>query len=121
MMMFQQQQQDIQMMNTPGYNPGYPPQQQQQPSAPPPYSQVPPSVPQDQIRENQFRDIVNRYEISLPFSSKLQKLNMFKIVFIFDDSGSMNATLEESPLNKGLIKVLRKRSSLTLNNRFDIV
>ena len=103
--MYQQQQQDIQMMNTPGYNPGYPPQQQQQPTAPPPYSQVPSSVPQDQIRENQFRDIVNRYEISLPFSSKLQKLNMFKIVFIFDDSGSMNATLEESPLNKGLIKV----------------
>ena len=108
----QQQQQDIQMMNTPGYNTGgyppntgYPPQQQQS-TAPPPYSQsMGPQIPQQEMREEKFRAIVNRYEISLPFSSKLQKLNTFKIVFVFDDSGSMNTPLEDSPLNKGLIKV----------------
>lgn len=34
------------------------------------------------------------------FAQRLQQLNGFKIVYIFDDSGSMNATLMDSPLNK---------------------
>ena len=73
-------------------------------SAPPPYTQPAPVAPQS--REERYRTIVNKYEISNMFSAKLQKLNSFKIVFIFDDSGSMNATLQESPLNTGLLKVI---------------
>lgn len=56
-------------------------------------------------REDRFREIINKHEISTFFSSKLQKLSQFKTVFIFDDSGSMNSVLEDSPLNTGLLKV----------------
>ena len=59
-----------------------------------------------QSKDDQLRDIVNRHEISSFFASKLQKLKSFKIVFIFDDSGSMNTTLDESPLNTSTTKVL---------------
>ena len=58
-----------------------------------------------QSKEDQLRDIVNRHEISSFFAGKLQKLKSFKIVFVFDDSGSMNTTLEESPLNTSTNKV----------------
>lgn len=69
-----------------------------------PASPEPPNPP-SLTREEKFRIIVNKHEISQQFSSKLQKLNSFKIVFVFDDSGSMNTILEESPLNSGLLKV----------------
>lgn len=54
-----------------------------------------------------FLEILNRYEINNFFAKKLKLLNTFKIVFIVDDSGSMNATLSDSPLNIGLIKATR--------------
>lgn len=83
------------------------------PSAPVPYDQ-PPSYnsanfnsQQIDPREQKFSEIILKYEISRFFSDKLQMLNMFKIVFIFDDSGSMNATLSDSPLNTGLMKATR--------------
>ena len=62
-----------------------------------------------QSREEIFRAIVQKYEIGQEYSNKLQMLTGFKVVFIFDDSGSMSAQLEDSPLNnKGsLIKVTR--------------
>jgi hypothetical protein len=50
-------------------------------------------------RESRFREIINKHEISNEFSSRLQLLNGFKIVFIFDDSGSMQTVLQDSPLN----------------------
>ena len=39
----------------------------------------------------------------------MQLLQGFKVVFIFDDSGSMKATLDDSPLNKpaSLLKATR--------------
>jgi hypothetical protein len=78
------------------------------PPMPPPYQEFPPSSqPPAQSREDRFRAIINKHEISQQFSSKLQKLNSFKIVFVFDDSGSMNTTLEDSPLNSGLLKATR--------------
>ena len=52
-----------------------------------------------QNREARLRQIVQRYEISDKFTNKLQMLHGFKIVYIFDDSGSMNTPLEDSPLN----------------------
>ena len=99
-----------------------PPPYQQYPGAPsPPFQQSMPQNPNylpqqpsmmpmgqqqpQQGREEVFRQIINRYEISPEFSAKLQKLNTFKIVFIFDDSGSMCSPLEDSPLNKGFMKV----------------
>jgi hypothetical protein len=92
---------------------GQPPQanvyQQQtydQPSAPPPYQPgVPPNISPEQLREEKYRVIISKYEISQFFAAKLQKLSAFKIVFVFDDSGSMNTPLDESPLNRGLMKV----------------
>ena len=50
-------------------------------------------------REAKFREIINKHEISNEFSRRLQLLNGFKIVFVFDDSGSMNTILQDSPLN----------------------
>lgn len=47
-----------------------------------------------------FQQIKAKYEISKEFSDKLQLLQGFKIVFIFDDSGSMNTVLQDSPLNQ---------------------
>ncbi|CAF0732692.1 unnamed protein product [Brachionus calyciflorus] len=91
----------------------YPTQYQQfNASAPQPYEQPPSYQPQqvynqNESREQKFRNIINKYEISQFFADKLQKLNMFKIVFVFDDSGSMNATLSDSPLNTGLLKATR--------------
>ncbi len=51
-------------------------------------------------REELYRDIINRHEINLDYAQRLQLLQGYKIVFIFDDSGSMNTPLVESPLNK---------------------
>jgi hypothetical protein len=52
-----------------------------------------------QSSEEKLRSIVNKYEISQYLVHKLQLLQAFKIVFVFDDSGSMNTKLDESPLN----------------------
>ena len=76
-----------------------------QSSAPPLYNSLAPSPPVQLSREDRYRAIINKYEITEQFSAKLQMLNSFKIVFVFDDSGSMSSTLNESPLNTGLMKV----------------
>ncbi len=59
--------------------------------------------------EDRFRAIVDKHEISLDMAQRLQQLRGFKIVFIFDDSGSMNAPLDDSPLNNSnsLMKATR--------------
>jgi hypothetical protein len=49
--------------------------------------------------EQKYQNIVRKYEISTLFAQKLQILQSYKIVFVFDDSGSMNTTLQDSPLN----------------------
>lgn len=92
-----------------------PPQPYPMPSAPPPVDQPPPYQATNfsnfsspvLTREQKFGNIISKHEISKFFADKLQLLNMFKIVFVFDDSGSMNATLNESPLNSGLMKATR--------------
>ena len=50
-------------------------------------------------REDKFREIIRKHEISVEYANRLQQLNGYKVVFIFDDSGSMNTTLQDSPLN----------------------
>lgn len=50
-------------------------------------------------REDRYREIIRRHEISVDFAQKLQFLQGFKVVFVFDDSGSMNTVLQDSPLN----------------------
>lgn len=75
----------------------YPPQNDftniSAPAAPPGYNESiyknDPS--QFKSREERFREIIEKHEISVDFSQRLQQLQGFKIVFIFDDSGSMNA------------------------------
>jgi hypothetical protein len=67
---------------------------------------IPNPQQQAQQREQTFRNILGQYEISENFSTRLQKhLVMTKIVFIFDDSGSMNSILTDSPLNTNQFKV----------------
>jgi hypothetical protein len=56
---------------------------------------------QQQTREEKYRDIIRKHEISADFANRLQLLQGFKTVFIFDDSGSMNTVLQDSPLNTG--------------------
>lgn len=51
--------------------------------------------------------MIRKHEISRFFSKKLRVLNDFKLVFILDDSGSMNEVLEDSPLNHGSYKASR--------------
>jgi hypothetical protein len=54
-----------------------------------------------------FKDLMEKHGISIFFANKLKNLSNFKIVFILDDSGSMNTILEDSPLNKGSFKAKR--------------
>jgi len=60
-----------------------------------------------QIDDRSFNEVMQKHCISGFFSRKLKSLIAFKIVFILDDSGSMNKALEESPLNKGSFKATR--------------
>ena len=67
---------------------------------PPPYEAPQNQQSQPQLsREELYKRIVTKYEISQEYSARLQKLTGCKIVFIFDDSSSMNTVLNESPLN----------------------
>ena len=59
------------------------------------------------IDEHVFKEIMQKHRISSFFAKKLKNLNTFKIVFILDDSGSMNTVLDESPLNKNQFKATR--------------
>lgn len=52
-------------------------------------------------KEERYRAIIQKHEISHDFSNRLQILQGFKVVFVFDDSGSMNTVLQDSPLNTG--------------------
>ena len=75
---------------------------------PPPYHPREVVEPQSQaLRDEKFQSIVNKYEIRLEYANILQQLQGFKIVFIFDDSGSMNSVLNESPLNDNKIGFLK--------------
>jgi hypothetical protein len=56
---------------------------------------------------DKLQEIIQKYEISQLFSDKLNILSSFRITFIFDDSGSMQTQLNESPLNHGLYKATR--------------
>lgn len=73
---------------------------------PPSYSQY--GQPPPPNREQLLLDLLRRHEISRDFAARLQKhLVMSKIVFVFDDSGSMHATLRDSPLNTGVFQAQR--------------
>ena len=71
-------------------------------TAPPPeypgYAQAPndPNVRVHLIRGDKIDRLFQKYEISHLFREKLEILSDFKIVFIVDDSGSMNTPLEDS-------------------------
>jgi hypothetical protein len=45
-----------------------------------------------------IENLIKEYEINIEYAEKLKVLNNFKIVFILDDSGSMNSKLADSPL-----------------------
>lgn len=84
------------------------------PSAPPPtYDEAvtwpndsePPQLVVESV-ESRLNAIIHKYEITEIFARKLtEKLNAFKIVYVFDDSGSMTTRLDESPLNHGSFQV----------------
>lgn len=56
--------------------------------------------------DKKLRDLILKYEIGSKFSTKLKSLENFKIVFVFDDSGSMHFKLNDSPLNTSSAKVM---------------
>jgi len=66
--------------------------------SPPPYQESN-NLTRALNRDQKLIEILTKYEISNEFAVKLQQLQGFKIVFIFDDSGSMNTILQDSPLN----------------------
>ncbi|CAF1074956.1 unnamed protein product [Brachionus calyciflorus] len=47
-----------------------------------------------------LQNLIHKHEISHDYANRLQYLYGYKTVFIFDDSGSMNSELDDSPLNK---------------------
>lgn len=51
---------------------------------------------------NLIQNLITKYEMNVDFANRLQYLYGFKIVFILDDSGSMNSELDDSPLNNPL-------------------
>ncbi|CAF3790997.1 unnamed protein product [Rotaria sp. Silwood1] len=71
----------------------------------------------DQERMAKFQQFIRRYEINTTFASKLRGLDGYEIVFICDDSGSMNTELSDvsGPNNQSptrcptpIVKILRK-------------
>jgi uncharacterized protein YegL len=65
------------------------------------------SVNFTQFDNDRFQRIVQKYEINREFAEKLHLLNGFETVLIFDDSGSMNSRLNDSPLNKPGYQAMR--------------
>ncbi len=63
---------------------------------------IPPSYSETlkEIMDSKLTEIIRKYEINQEYAHKLHVLKKFKIVFILDDSGSMNTKLIDSPLNK---------------------
>lgn len=54
-----------------------------------------------------LQNLCEKFGISLNYAKRLKLLHNFKIVYIFDDSGSMNAPLTDSPLNIDQAQVTR--------------
>lgn len=54
-----------------------------------------------------FRDLLEKYEISFKMAEHLRQLSEYKTCFIFDDSGSMNLKLSDSPLNSNVKQATR--------------
>ena len=52
------------------------------------------SMTKEASREAIYREIITKHEINNDFANRLQQLQGFKVVFIFDDSGSMNTVLQ---------------------------
>jgi len=68
--------------------------QQYPPSAPPASSNYPNATPVSvDERMRKFQYLVDRYEINREFATRLRGLEGYEIVFIVDDSGSMNTPL----------------------------
>ena len=63
---------------------------------------------QDNNHQQQILNILMKYEIKRDFATRLQQhLFMTKIVFIYDDSSSMNTKLADSPLNTNIFRASR--------------
>jgi hypothetical protein len=63
---------------------------------PPPYSEpgAGSSPDSEQVRLDQFRSIMERYEIGTFYASKLRQLEGYQIVVVCDDSGSMSSPVD---------------------------
>ncbi len=66
-------------------------------------------VPKQESFEEKITKKLEKYELNQNNINELQLLKNFKVVFIIDDSTSMNKVLEDSPLNndKTFLKVTR--------------
>jgi hypothetical protein len=57
--------------------------------------------------EQNLANVLRQHEINYYYAEKMMKLKAFKIVFVFDDSGSMCSTLSDSPLNTNTFRATR--------------
>lgn len=74
--------------------------------------QQPVTTTQKTSHDDLYRNLVQKYEIGHDYANRMQQLAGFKIVFIFDDSSSMNSQLGDSPL-------LAKQSRVTRWNELE--
>lgn len=78
-------------------------------SAPPTYEQIYQqfTVPNNsnQSYDQRLQNVIQKFQISSEFASKLQILTDFKVVFILDDSTSMQTIVNYSILYKYLTEV----------------
>ena len=78
-------------------------------SAPPSYEEVYQQltvpISSNQSYEQRLRNVIQKFEISSEFATKLQILADFKVVFILDDSTSMQTIVNYSILYKYLTEV----------------
>jgi hypothetical protein len=102
-----------------------PPVQQVEVEAPPPPSPVvvvkappqlktaPPPQPESESEAEEeperdpFAEIVRKYQINNEYAIRMRQLRNFNVVFLVDDSSSMNSELDDSPLNKQDTKATR--------------
>lgn len=78
-----------------GISPAPPPYQTSATASAPPIYQSNPSVPQED-KQAKVRELCARYAISPHFESALWALNEYHIIFVCDDSGSMNSRAQSN-------------------------
>ncbi|CAF2980179.1 unnamed protein product [Rotaria sp. Silwood2] len=75
----------------------------------------------DQERMAKFQQFIRRYEINATFAAKLRGLDGYEIVFICDDSGSMNTELSDvsGPYNQSPTRYESVTQAMIINKSIE--